>query len=91
MINGTIKSYHKDGTLHFTDTWIDGVKHGYSEFRCSDGNISYKGYYINGERHGEWEDRWSNGEIRYYGFYDMGERVNYRTDVRDKLIEMIIE
>jgi antitoxin component YwqK of YwqJK toxin-antitoxin module len=30
--NGSITSYYNDGTLHFTETWVDGLKHGYFEY-----------------------------------------------------------
>ena len=89
--NRTITGYHKDGTLHFTETWVNGVRHGYFEYNWSDGNCFHKGHYIYGEKHGWWEDYWSDGSTRHKGYYDMGERVSYSTDVRDKLIEMTLE
>jgi len=51
----------------------------------------YKGWYICGKRHGWWEDYWSDGRPRYIGYYDMDIEVGYKTDVRDKIIDMVLE
>ena len=89
--NGSITCYHNDGTLHFTETWINGKEHGYFEYNWNDGKCGHKGYYIYGKRHGWWEDYWSDGRTRYCGYYDMGHRTYRHTDVRDKLIEITLE
>lgn len=89
--NGSITSYHSDGTLHFTETWVDGLKHGYFEYNWSNGKCFNKGYYIYGERHGWWEDYWSDGSVRYKGYYDMGVQTYSHTDIRDKLIDIVLE
>ena len=90
--NGTITCYHKNGLLHFKETWLEGVKHGYFEYNWSNGKCFYKGYYIYGKRHGYWKDYFSDGDrIRYIGYYDMGNEVYYKTDIRDKLIDLTLE
>jgi antitoxin component YwqK of YwqJK toxin-antitoxin module len=88
--DGTITSYHKNGILHFTETWLDGKKHGYFEYNWSNGKCFHKGYYIYDKRHGWWEDYWSDGRVRYNGYYDMGLETYSHTDIRDKLIEISI-
>lgn len=88
--NGSITSYHNNGTLHFKETWVEGVKHGYFEYNWSNGKCFYKGYYIYGKLHGYWEDYCSDGSIIYKGYYDMDEKVYYKTDVRDKLLEITL-
>jgi antitoxin component YwqK of YwqJK toxin-antitoxin module len=89
--NGSITSYYNDGTLHFTENWVDGLKHGYFEYNWNNGKCFNKGYYIYGKRHGWWEDYWSDGSVRYKGYYDMGVETWSSTDVRDKLIEITLE
>jgi hypothetical protein len=88
--NGTIACHHVDGSLFFTETWVNGKEHGYFEYNWSDGKPFYKGHYIYGERHGWWEDYWHDGREKYKGYYDMGQKTWKSTDVRDKLIEITI-
>jgi antitoxin component YwqK of YwqJK toxin-antitoxin module len=88
--NGSITCYHKDGTLHFTENWVNGQEHGYFEYNWSNGKPFYKGHYIYGERHGWWEDYWHDGREKYKGYYDMGQKTWNKTDVRDKLIEITL-
>ncbi len=89
--DGTITHRHPDGKLFFTETWADGKEHGYFEYNWSDGKPFYKGWYICGKRHGWWEDYWSDGRPRYIGYYDMDIEVGYKTDVRDKIIDLVLE
>jgi antitoxin component YwqK of YwqJK toxin-antitoxin module len=40
--NGSITSYYNDGTLHFTENWVDGLKHGYFEYNWNNGKCFKK-------------------------------------------------
>ena len=89
--SGTIECHHEDGTLHFKESWANGQKHGYFEYNWSDGKPFYKGHYICGEQHGWWEEYWSDGRTRYAGYYDMGQKTFNKTDVRDKMLEIVMK
>ena len=90
-VSGKLTAYHKDGTIFFTEEWARGERHGWHEYTWGDGKPSHRGYYIYGKKHGYWKEWNWQGSLTYSGYYDMGTRCAYATDVRDKLLEKILE
>lgn len=53
----------------YTETYVDGIRHGRIEGKDENGKVTSNGYYSNGKMHGQWE-YWDNGNNRMTTYVD---------------------
>jgi antitoxin component YwqK of YwqJK toxin-antitoxin module len=77
---GTQKEWHKNGKLHFINTYKDGKKNGLETNYSFDGQKQNEGKYKDGKQDGLWSGWYNNGQLHFTSTYKDGKQDGLYTE-----------